>query len=182
MTQVRWQWEWKSVVRWRQSRCRYWRTANVELVGAFRVWAELRELGPGWWATVFSLGVRGLGSGMCTLCAWSALSWWRVPCIGKWSQPFSSSNVSTLGRRRVPCFVKWSLPPSGKVKLSVAGCFIQWQHNGKAVSMRIMLSCNRVADQVIFPSCHRCVTYVKANRVASGAFFVSWMFSSCVLQ
>ncbi|PRQ38386.1 hypothetical protein RchiOBHm_Chr4g0413331 [Rosa chinensis] len=96
------------------------------------------------------LSASGLCASLCTLCAFSALGW-----------------------RRLPCSCKWLLPLSNRGNLSVTGCSVRWQHNGKAVHMVVMLCCSRVADQVIFPLCLRCITAVKANRVASCALFAS---------
>ena len=71
------------------------------------------------------VGLDGLGPGLCTLCAWSALGRWRV-------------------------LVKWTQPPSDRMKHSVADLFSKRQHSGK--TDLIVLS---YFIGVIFPVCHR---------------------------
>ncbi|PRQ57700.1 hypothetical protein RchiOBHm_Chr1g0351211 [Rosa chinensis] len=90
------------------------------------------------------VGRRGLGPGLHTLCA-----------------------LSALARRRVPCFVKWSQPPSGRMKLSVTEIVFRWQHSGKADrNSKLWLRVSK-----IFLVCHH---LCKANRVANDALFANW--------
>ena len=86
--------------------------------------------------------------------------------------------VSTLGSRRVPCIVNWSLPPSGRMKSKVTEFYVQWQHSGETVCIRIL----RLRVSIIFPICRQ---NCKANGVVNVALFANWClieYISCLVE